>query len=420
MMIGKNMDYAQQSIGKPALLLLLFIGIFYGLFVWSSSIGNPFNAVQKESICTPSNTTTDIYVPQQDELEKALSKASMANRTVIIAIVNKAYADQDVRADTTMLDLFLESFWLGVETRPLLDHLLLVAVDQTAYDRCQFLRLNCYKLETDGVDFGGEKIYMSEDFIKMMWRRTHFLMEVLKRGYNFIFSDTDVMWLRNPFSQLSKNETEDLQISTDMFFGDPWSEKQLINTGFYYIRSNNKTITLLNTWYSKKDNSTGQKEQDVLSNLIKGGIIKQLNLTVRFLDTLYFSGFCQASKDFRAVTTVHANCCRSITAKVKDLKAVLNDWKRFKKISSYRRLANVTENLRWSEHLGCRNSWGSLLVYLSVAEEMDSSAVLFNQLKAAEPFFLLAGPNVIESEEHIFRMAKHIKIVASKYLRRLK
>jgi hypothetical protein len=43
-------------------------------------------------------------------------------------------------------------------------------------------------LETDGVDFGGEKLYMSQEFIKMMWRRTFFLLEVLKRGYNFIFT----------------------------------------------------------------------------------------------------------------------------------------------------------------------------------------------------------------------------------------
>ena len=112
----------------------------------------------------------------------------MANKTVIITIINKAYADQDIRADTTMLDLFLESFWLGEDTRSLLDNLLIVAVDQTAYDRCLFLRLNCYRLETDGVDFGGEKVYMSEDFIKMMWRRTQFLIEVLKRGYSFIFT----------------------------------------------------------------------------------------------------------------------------------------------------------------------------------------------------------------------------------------
>ncbi|KAK6947199.1 DAHP synthetase I/KDSA [Dillenia turbinata] len=45
---------------------------------------------------------------------------------------------------------------------------------------------------------------------------------------------------------------------------------------------------------------------------------------------------------------------------------------------------------------------------------MASSAVLFNQLKGAEPFFLLAGPNVIESEEHILRMANHIKGITSK------
>ncbi|KAJ6399159.1 hypothetical protein OIU77_019831 [Salix suchowensis] len=45
---------------------------------------------------------------------------------------------------------------------------------------------------------------------------------------------------------------------------------------------------------------------------------------------------------------------------------------------------------------------------------MDSSTALFGQLKAAEPFFLLAGPNVIESEEHIFRMAKHLKTISTK------
>ncbi|KAJ1443637.1 DAHP synthetase I/KDSA [Sesbania bispinosa] len=45
---------------------------------------------------------------------------------------------------------------------------------------------------------------------------------------------------------------------------------------------------------------------------------------------------------------------------------------------------------------------------------MDPSALLYSQLKAADPFFLLAGPNVIESEEHILRMAKHIKSIASK------
>ncbi|XP_042431114.1 2-dehydro-3-deoxyphosphooctonate aldolase 1 isoform X1 [Zingiber officinale] len=45
---------------------------------------------------------------------------------------------------------------------------------------------------------------------------------------------------------------------------------------------------------------------------------------------------------------------------------------------------------------------------------MESTSALFKQLKAAEPFFLLAGPNVIESEEHILKMAKHIKAITSR------
>ena len=160
------------------------------------------------------------------------------------------------------------------------------------------------------------------------------------------------MWLRNPFQKLSKDETEDLQISTDIYKGYPWSEKNSINTGFYFIRSNNKTISLFEKWYSMRDNSTGQKEQDVLSSLIQGGIIGQLGLKVRFLDTLYFSGFCQDSKDFWAVTTVHANCCRSINAKLSDLRAVLRDWKTFKSTSF-----NTTLTFQWTKHWGCRNSW---------------------------------------------------------------
>ncbi|KAK4484947.1 hypothetical protein RD792_007552 [Penstemon davidsonii] len=45
---------------------------------------------------------------------------------------------------------------------------------------------------------------------------------------------------------------------------------------------------------------------------------------------------------------------------------------------------------------------------------MGSSTILYDQLKTAEPFFVLAGPNVIESEDHILHMAKHIKAITSK------
>ncbi|KAF3433216.1 hypothetical protein FNV43_RR24318 [Rhamnella rubrinervis] len=293
-----------------------------------------------------------------DELESVLSKASKAHdSTVIIAIVNRAY----VEGDYPMLDLFLDSFKFGDNTSILFNHLILVAIDQTSFEKCKSLRLvHCYKLETDGVDFEGEKVYMSDDFIKMMWRRTMFLGEVLKRGYNFVFTDTDVMWLRNPFTRLSNDQNIDLQISTDSFNGDPCSEANIINTGFYVARSNNKTISLFDAWFARKENSTGMKEQDVLQRMIQEGVFKELKLGVRFLDTLYFSGFCEASKDFAAVTTVHANCCRTISAKLIDLKNVINDWKRFRSLtlnSTALNVKNITSTLRWSKHVACEDSW---------------------------------------------------------------
>lgn len=36
---------------------------------------------------------------------------------------------------------------------------------------------------------------------------------------------------------------------------------------------------------------------------------------------------------------------------------------------------------------------------------MQESA-LFKELKAAQPFFLMAGPNVIQSEEHCMKMCR--------------
>ncbi|XP_054781872.1 uncharacterized protein At1g28695-like [Prosopis cineraria] len=338
------MDYPKQTIVNLSVALLFLIGVL--LLFRSSSFSSPLFLIQK----LRSDTIT-----VDERLDSALAKASTENKTVIVAVINKAYAEQDVNGHTTMFDLFLSSFWLGEGTRSLVDHLLVVAVDQTAYDRCRFLRLNCFKLETDGVDFADEKYFMSGDFIKMMWRRTLFLLEVLKRGYSIIFTDTDVMWLRNPFTGLNNDTNEDLQISTDNYLGNPRLENHNINTGFYFVRSNNKTISLFETWYGKKDSSKGQKEQDVLEGLIRHGIVSELGLRVKFMDTLYFSGFCQDSSDFRAVTTVHANCCRTITAKIADLEAVLRDWKRFKMLESSK--SNLTATVKWSDHRACNESW---------------------------------------------------------------
>lgn len=118
------------------------------------------------------------------ELEGTLRKAAMEdNRTVIITTLNAAWA-----APGSVFDLFLESFRIGEGTADLLSHVVVGAFDQAAFDRCAAEGLHCYAVTTEGVDFSGEEVFMSEDYLKMMWRRIDFLRSVLELGFDFVFT----------------------------------------------------------------------------------------------------------------------------------------------------------------------------------------------------------------------------------------
>ncbi|URE02470.1 hypothetical protein MUK42_03014 [Musa troglodytarum] len=260
---------------------LLVLVVIYGC-LWPPGVPTAFFRLQNGA------KTTEIT--PKDELEAALEGVSMENRTLVIAILNKAYVEQNA-----MLDLFLHSLGEGEDTEFLIDHVLFVAVDQRAFNRCRTLELHCYKLVTDGVDFSKEVFYMSDAFNNMMWRRTLFLGDVLRRGYSFIFTDMDVTWLRNPFSQLYR-DGEDLQMSSDLYYGNPFDNSNF-NTGFYFVTANNKTAALFDEWYARRNNSKGMKDQDVLQKMKKEGAFTRLGLKV------------------------------SMKAKLIDLRSVLEAWK---------------------------------------------------------------------------------------------
>lgn len=57
--------------------------------------------------------------------------------------------------------------------------------------------------------------------------------------------------------------------------------------------------------------------------------IKDIGLKIRFLDTAFFGGFCEPSKDLNLVCTMHANCCIGIGNKMHDLTMALDDWEKY-------------------------------------------------------------------------------------------
>ncbi|GJN23429.1 hypothetical protein PR202_gb11077 [Eleusine coracana subsp. coracana] len=285
-----------------------------------------------------------------DDLEVALSGAAYTNnKTLILTVLNKAYAEED-----GLLDLFVESLRQGDGTAQLIDHVLFVAMDAPAFQRCRsFSGVKCYRLrpvDGEGDDLSSEQLYMSDGFIRMMWRRIRFLGDVLKHGYSFIFTDLDVMWLRNPFPKLDSRADEDFLISCDKFNRRPrdYAGNEL-NTGFFFVASNNRTVALFDEWHGARNASAGMKEQDVLNQMVRRGAFRRLGVGARVLDTARFSGFCQDSRDAAQVATVHANCCLTQRAKVADLRAVLG--------AAAERLNGMAADLRWPAHSECAKSW---------------------------------------------------------------
>ena len=110
----------------------------------------------------------------------------MANedRTVIMTSVNEAWAAED-----SLLDLFLESFRTGERISHFANHLLVVALDGGALERCRAVHPHCYLLPAaTGRNLSDEKVFMSKDYIDLVWSKVRLQQRILELGYNFLFT----------------------------------------------------------------------------------------------------------------------------------------------------------------------------------------------------------------------------------------
>lgn len=290
-------------------------------------------------------STQEYYDPN---LRSVLKKASMNQKTVIITTLNDAWAEPG-----SIFDLFLESFQIGGnQTQKLLNHLVVVTWDQKAHTRCLALHKYCYHLQIKGDNFTNEAFFMTPTYLHMMWRRIEFLGTVLNLGYNFVFTDTDIMWLRDPFKQFYKDA--DFQIACDYFNGNSYDLHNLPNGGFNYVKSNARTNWFYKFWLNSRVKYPTLHDQDVLNKIKMHPLITTKKLKIRFLSTAYFGGFCESTKDFNKASTMHSNCCVGLENKVNDLKILIEDWKKYMALSKNER---KNSHPSWSVPKSCRGSF---------------------------------------------------------------
>ncbi|CAN1265715.1 Uncharacterized protein At4g15970, partial [Linum perenne] len=227
--------------------------------------------------------------------------------TLILTTLNSAWAEPG-----SVLDLFFESFRSGNGTRDLLNHLVIVSLDQKAHRRCTAVHKHCYALTTP--------------------------------------ADADIMWFRNPFPHF--HQSADFQIACDKYLGSsPLDRRNQPNGGFTFVRSNVRTLQFYRFWYRSRERYPGKHDQDVLNKIKYHPFLDAIELRMRFLDTAHFGGFCEPSRDLNVACTMHANCCVGLEHKIHDLNVVLQDWKHFLSLPSDSR---DSRSFTWRAPQRCR------------------------------------------------------------------
>lgn len=101
------------------------------------------------------------------------------------------------------------------------------------------------------------------------------------------------------------------------------------NGGFNYVKSNNRSIEFYKFWYASRETYPGFHDQDVLNFIKLDPFVSEIGIKIKFLDTAFFGGLCEASKDLNLVCTMHANCCFGLDSKLNDLRVMIQDWRAF-------------------------------------------------------------------------------------------
>lgn len=148
---------------------------------------------------------------------RAILELVAENNLVILAFCNNKY-------------LAVLRNWVAAIRRHGIENVLVVAMDKDTQDICTELNVSCYTAKTEVGD------------LKDLWRlRVQIFRDVTKMGYDFIHSDIDAVWLKNPLPYLAALDG-DLLVSQGTIqppeIHDQWGF--VLCAGFFLSRASRK------------------------------------------------------------------------------------------------------------------------------------------------------------------------------------
>jgi hypothetical protein len=165
--------------------------------------------------------------------------------------------------------------------------------------------------------------------------------------------DADILWFRDPFRHITLYA--DMTCSTDYYRPPtPFALDKTLNTGFYYMKSTNRSIEMIKYWRAARERFPGNHDQAVFNN-IKQELVSKLQARIVALDTALFGGFCDCSNNLARICTIHANCCIGLENKVPDLKDKAAEWKNYTSLAPEER---KKRGFKWSAPARCWKTIG--------------------------------------------------------------
>ncbi|KAG4940464.1 hypothetical protein AAZX31_16G054000 [Glycine max] len=281
------------------------------------------------------------YYSENEELDNVLWSAKLPDRTVILTMV-----DESMASPGSILDILLQSFKSGEGTERLLNHLVIISMDPQAFEYCSSLHPYCIH-----PSIFPRPIMTTPDHNLFTWTRNDVLYEVIRLGYNIIFTDADVLWLRSPF--INFHAASELTISCS----DGQSGSDLQDGGIFFLKASENSLEFFKYWKLTKFLHPNNPAEESLCTTVSvmQDAVSRYSFDVQLANTSSFGDFCQLNMNtLREAYTIQANCCDDLKSKVHDLRIVLDDWIRFRKRASEGNALDKMD-LRWPQKCSIRN-----------------------------------------------------------------
>lgn len=153
-------------------------------------------------------------------------------RTAIVMVANEG-----------VMDLLLNFMCSAEEIHLDLKSIVVFVGDQKSIRLIENMGANAiYDPALGSMPAHAAKIYLDDTFARIMWFKTTSVYLALSAGFNVLFQDVDLVWLKNPFKYL-------VGLNQDIVFMDdgqisPRYTPYYVNSGFYFVNHNARTMYL--------------------------------------------------------------------------------------------------------------------------------------------------------------------------------